>query len=84
MPERTPNEIQTIFDHANDFYVTELMSNAYYPDQFENYKEQIKYYVLKLEEVKALKKEDNTTSIWTDEDFHRIDTAITFGKTFDD
>ena len=33
-----------------------------------------------LELMKAMKKEDGTTSIWTDESFTAIDSAITAGK----
>ena len=33
-----------------------------------------------LELMKAMKKEDGTTSIWTDESFTAIDAAITAGK----
>ena len=33
-----------------------------------------------LEIIKAYKKEDDTTSIWTSEDFTAIDAAITAGK----
>ena len=34
-----------------------------------------------LEIIKAYKKLDETTSIWTSEDFTAIDAAITSGKT---
>ena len=34
-----------------------------------------------LEIIKAYKKVDGTTSIWTSEDFTAIDAAITSGKT---
>ena len=33
-----------------------------------------------LELMKAMKKEDGTTSIWTDESFTAIDAAVTAGK----
>ena len=33
-----------------------------------------------LETIKAYKKEDDTTSIWTSESFTAIDAAITSGK----
>ena len=38
--------------------------------------------VIKLEEIKGYKKEDNITSIWTDDyNFEKIDAAIIVGKT---
>ena len=35
-----------------------------------------------LELMKAMKKEDGTTSIWTDESFTAIDAAVTAGNTY--
>ena len=35
-----------------------------------------------LELMKAMKKEDGTTSIWTDESFTAIDSAVSAGKTY--
>ena len=35
-----------------------------------------------LELMKAMKKEDGTTSIWTDESFTAIDAAVTAGKGY--
>ena len=35
-----------------------------------------------LEVMKAMKKEDGTTSIWTDESFTAIDSAVSAGKTY--
>ena len=35
-----------------------------------------------LELMKAMKKEDGTTSIWTDESFTAIDAAISAGNTY--
>jgi len=35
-----------------------------------------------LEIMKAMKKEDGTTSIWTSESFTAIDKAVTDGKTY--
>ena len=35
-----------------------------------------------LELMKAMKKEDGTTSIWTSESFTAIDKAVTDGKTY--
>ena len=44
-------------------------------------KDKIKRNVEHLEAIKDYKKSDNTTSIWTTEDFTAIDAAITLGKT---
>ena len=44
-------------------------------------KDEIKRNVEHLEIIKAYKKEDNTTSIWTSEDFTAQDAAVTLGKT---
>ena len=41
----------------------------------------IKRNVEHLETIKAYKKEDDTTSIWTSESFTDIDAAIVKGKT---
>jgi hypothetical protein len=35
-----------------------------------------------LELMKAMKKEDGTTSIWTDESFTAIDSAVSAGNTY--
>ena len=44
-------------------------------------KDKIKRNVKHLEIIKAYKKEDGTTSIWTTEDFTEQDAAVTLGKT---
>ena len=44
-------------------------------------KDTIKRNVEHLEIIKAYKKEDETTSIWTSEDFTAQDAAVTLGKT---
>tara|TARA_Y100000361_G_scaffold148685_1_gene161886 strand:- start:112 stop:387 length:276 start_codon:yes stop_codon:yes gene_type:complete len=48
----------------------------------DTWKAMIKRNVEHLEIIKAYKKPDNTTSVWTTEDFTGIDAAITKGKTF--
>ena len=45
------------------------------------YKAKIKRNVEHLETIKAYKKEDGSTSIWTSENFTAIDAAITSGKS---
>ena len=44
-------------------------------------KETLKRNVDHLEIIKAYKKEDGTTSIWTSEDFTAQDAAVTLGKS---
>ena len=80
MAERTAEEIEQIYIEA-DSYVFIVNTNAGAEPISEANKSQIKYGVEKLEEIKTYKKEDNTTSIWTDQDFTSIDAAIIFGKT---
>ena len=50
-------------------------------DTEDEWKDTIKRNVEHLEIIKAYKKVDETTSIWTSEDFTDIDAAITSGKT---
>ena len=45
------------------------------------WKDTIKRNVDHLEIIKAYKKEDETTSIWTSEDFTAVDAAVTSGKS---
>ena len=47
----------------------------------EEYKDKIKRNTDHLEIIKKYKKNDKTTSIWTNEDFTDIDAAIELGKT---
>ena len=46
----------------------------------QEYKDKIKRNVDHLELIKGYKQEDDTTSIWTTENFTAIDAAITKGK----
>ena len=48
--------------------------------QIVEWKEMIERNVTHLELIKAYKKLDGSTSIWTSEDFTAIDAAITAGK----
>ena len=82
MAERTPEEIEQIYYEA-DNYVQIIQTNALTEPLTNLNKYLIEENVIKLEEIKAYKKEDNTTSIWTDDyNFEKIDAAIIFGKTF--
>ena len=89
MEERTADEIAAIFSAAGDS-VTLINADANYAayvkrtgstDTETEWKDMIKRNVDHLEIIKAYKKVDETTSIWTSEDFTDIDAAITSGKT---
>ena len=88
MEEKTADEIAAIFSAAGDS-VTLINADANYAayvtrtsgDATEaEWKEMITRNVDHLEIIKAYKKLDETTSIWTSEDFTDIDAAITKGK----
>ena len=87
--ERTADEVAAIFTAAGDS-VTLINTDANYAayvartdstDTETEWKDMIKRNVDHLEIIKAYKKLDETTSIWTSEDFTDIDAAITSGKT---
>ena len=89
MEERTADEIAKIFSAAGDSvtvinadanfaaYQTANPSSDYTDTEW---KAMIQRNVEHLEIIKAYKKLDETTSIWTSEDFTDIDAAITAGK----
>ena len=79
MEERTTDEIAAIFSAAGDSVT--LINTAKTSDETDDeYKDKIKRNVEHLEIIKAYKKTDETTSIWTSEDFTVIDKAIVDGK----
>ena len=81
MEERTADEIAAIFSAAGDSVTlinTDTSANAGETDA--EWKDRIKRNVDHLEIIKAYKKLDGTTSIWTSEDFTDIDAAIVTGK----
>ena len=91
MEEKTADEIAAIFSAAGDS-VTVINADANFAAyQSANpsdsitteseWKAMITRNVEHLEIIKAYKKIDETTSIWTSEDFTAIDAAITSGKT---
>ena len=80
MAERTADEVAKIFSAAGDS-VTLINSIAGQSTITDEDKASLKRNVDHLEVIKAYKKEDGTTSIWTTEDFTEIDAAITLGKT---
>ena len=88
MEERTADEVAAIFSAAGDS-VTVITADANYAayvtrtgstETEAEWKDMIKRNVDHLEIIKAYKKTDETTSIWTSEDFTDIDAAITSGK----
>ena len=79
MEEKTADEIAKIFSAAGDSVT--VISTAQASDETDDYfKDKIKRNVEHLEIIKDYKKLDETTSIWTSEDFTAIDAAITAGK----
>ena len=79
MAERTTEEVAQIFSAAGDS-VTVINTAKASDESDAEYKDKIKRNVEHLEIIKAYKKEDGTTSIWTSEDFTAIDKAIDDGK----
>ena len=79
MAERTTDEIAAIFKAAGD---SVSVINAGKPSHYSDaeWKEAAKRNWQHLEIIKAYKKLDETTSIWTSESFTAIDAAITAGK----
>mgnify|MGYP003136459824 FL=1 len=80
MAERTTEEIATLFKNAGDS-VTVINNLAALSSLTDEQKEEIERNVKHLEIIKAYKKEDGTTSIWTTEDFTAQDAAVVLGKT---
>jgi len=79
MEERTVDKIAAIFSAAGDS-VTVINTAKTSDETDDEYKDKIKRNVEHLEIIKAYKKVDGTTSIWTSESFTDIDKAITDGK----
>ena len=79
MEERTADEVAAIFSAAGDSVT--VIDTAQGSDETDtDFKDKIQRNVDHLEIIKAYKKTDGTTSIWTSEDFTAIDAAITKGK----
>ena len=79
MEEKTKDEIAQIFSAAGDS-VTVIGTAKTEFETDDEYKDRIKRNVEHLEIIKEYKKLDETTSIWTSEDFTAIDKAIVDGK----
>ena len=90
MEEKTADEIAAIFSAAGDS-VTVINADADFAayqkanptssDTETEWKAMIQRNVDHLEIIKGYKKLDETTSIWTSEDFTAIDAAISSGTT---
>ena len=79
MEERTTDEVAAIFAAAGDS-VTVINTAKTSDETTDEYNDKIKRNVEHLEIIKAYKKVDETTSIWTTESFTAIDKAIVDGK----
>ena len=80
MAERTADEVAAIFKNAGDS-VTVINGNKATDQTDAEWKEELQRNVDHLELIKAYKKEDGTTSIWTSESFTAQDAAVTAGKS---
>ena len=80
MAEKTSDEVAAIFSAAGDS-VTVIGVAKTSEETDAEYKDRVKRNVEHLETIKAYKKEDGSTSIWTSESFTAIDAAITSGKS---
>ena len=80
MAERTADEVAAIFAAAGDS-VTVINGNKSTDQTDAEWKSELQRNVDHLELIKAYKKEDGTTSIWTSESFTVQDAAVTAGKT---
>ena len=79
MEEKTADEVAAIFTAAGDSVT--VIGTAQTSDETDTeFKEKIQRNVEHLEIIKDYKKLDETTSIWTTEDFTAIDAAIVAGK----
>tara|TARA_R100000234_G_C4872986_1_gene124099 strand:+ start:58 stop:309 length:252 start_codon:yes stop_codon:yes gene_type:complete len=79
MEEKTADQIAAIFSAAGDS-VTAINTAQASDETTDKFKDRIKRNVEHLEIIKLYKKTDETTSIWTTEDFTAIDKAIVDGK----
>ena len=80
MAERTADEVASIFKNAGDS-VTVINGNKDSLQTDAEWKDELQRNVDHLEIIKAYKKEDGTTSIWTSENYTAIDGAVTSGKS---
>ena len=79
MEEKTAAEVAAIFKAAGDS-VTLINGTKDANETDAEWKDKVQRNVEHLEIIKAYKKVDEKTSIWTSEDFTAIDKAIVDGK----
>ena len=79
MEERTTDEVAAIFAAAGDS-VTLINGTKDTNETDAEWKDRVKRNVEHLEIIKAYKKVDGSTSIWSGQDFTAIDKAIVDGK----
>ena len=79
MEEKTADQVAAIFAAAGDS-VTVINGTKETDETDAEWKDKVKRNVEHLETIKAYKKLDETTSIWTTENFTAIDKAIVDGK----
>ena len=79
MEEKTTDEVAAIFAAAGDS-VTVINTAKTSDETTDEYNDKVKRNVEHLEIIKAYKKLDGTTSIWTSESFTAIDKAVVDGK----
>ena len=80
MEERTSDEVAAVFSDAGDSVTVINGSKSDFQTDAE-WKAELQRNVDHLETIKAYKKEDGTTSIWTSENFTAQDAAVTSGKS---
>ena len=80
MEERTTDEVAAIFTAAGDS-VTLINGEKPVWQTDSEWKLTVQRNVEHLEIIKGYKKLDDTTSIWTTENFTAIDAAVTKGKS---
>ena len=81
MEERTTQEVANVFTNAGDSVTVINTDTAKGVNETDaEWKDRIRRNVEHLETIKAYKKLDGTTSIWTTESFTAIDAAIVKGK----
>jgi len=80
MAEKTTEEIAKIYTNAGDSvtFINNVCAQEVITDED---KEGLKRNAMHLEIIKAYKKEDGTTSIWTTEDFTAQAAAVVLAKS---
>ncbi len=85
MADKTAEDIAqdyTAMGHSVSLITDVIAGDAMDGETDAEKKECVSRNVEHLELMKAMKKEDGTTSIWTDESFTAIDSAVSAGKTY--